>query len=46
MSRRGTSAPTERVVDVVEFIANRRDGARFSDVAREVGLTQARRTRS
>lgn len=40
MSRRGTSAPTERVVDVVEFIANRRDGARFSDVAREVGLTQ------
>ncbi|OBG69031.1 MULTISPECIES: helix-turn-helix domain-containing protein [unclassified Mycobacterium] len=37
-----TSAPAERVLDVVEFLSRPEDGGhRFSDVARELGLSQA-----
>ncbi|ORW09998.1 helix-turn-helix domain-containing protein [Mycobacterium kyorinense] len=36
------SAPTIRVLDVIELLANRASGElRFSDVVRELGLTQA-----
>lgn len=37
-----TSAPAERVLDVVEFLSRPEYGGhRFSDVARELGLSQA-----
>ncbi|MDT5336694.1 MAG: hypothetical protein QOD90_2199 [Mycobacterium sp.] len=40
--RGSTSAPTERVLDVVELLARPgRERLRFSDVARELDLTQA-----
>jgi DNA-binding IclR family transcriptional regulator len=40
--RGSTSAPTARVLDVVELLARAgKDQLRFSDVARELGLTQA-----
>lgn len=40
--RGSTSAPTQRVLDIVELLARPdRSGLRFTDVARELGLTQA-----